>query len=279
MLKICGNQNEVQKMKKAKIGAIPFLNAKPIFYGLELNGGDDIIEVSHHLPADNVQLLNIRQLEAAVVPSIEYARAESLYIVPGICIASDGPVGSVKLLSNVELSAVSTITVDSRSRTSVALLRILCIEKYDIEPEFREEDTSDGTIPSGVDAAMMIGDEALYATGTYKEIRDLGEDWTNLTSFPFVYAFIAGRQAALQKEHVLLLQNSLQQGLVNVSKIAENHPSPSIADAALLNEKYLTDNIRFRLDERELDGLKLFYIKAWEHGIIESIPHIRFYSS
>lgn len=269
----------VRGMNVLKIGAVPFLNTKPLIYGLEMNQGKDLLELHYAHPALAAHMLEDGSLDLAILPSIEYARMQNLFIVPGISIAARGPVASVNLYCRKPLSEVKSIALDKRSRTSVALLKILCAEHYDISPGMKEMEPDIRVMLQDCDAALLIGDDALYQEEEMAEIRDLALDWFGLTSLPFVFAFWAGRQGAVGFEEHLILRSSLQQGLMNVRKIAANYPSPRIANSAELNEKYLTENIRYSFGENELDGLKLFYIKAWENGIIEGVPRFRFYET
>jgi chorismate dehydratase len=131
------------------------------------------------------------------------------------------------------------------------------------------------------DAALVIGDEALYSARDCQVVRDLGADWRELTGQHFVWAFWAGREDALTFSDVETLLRSLHEGLLNTRRIAAKHssPIPGSEDSAELNEAYLREHMRYSLGEEELIGLKLFYIKAWEHGLIDGVPRLRFYEN
>lgn len=266
-------------MKALKIGALPFLNSKPLIYGLEMNQCKGLFELHYTHPAQAAGMLENSELDLAILPSIEYARIQNLYIVPGMSISAKGQVASVNLYCREPLAKVKSIAVDSRSRTSVALLRILCAERYGIAPEIISMEPEMKKMLKNCDAALLIGDDALYQEAGANEVRDLAQDWFKLTSYPFVFAFWAGVKDAVGPDEKIILSSSLQQGLMNVRKIASNYTSPGIVNAAELNEKYLTENIRYSFGEDELNGLKLFYIKAWENGIIEGVPRFRFYET
>lgn len=266
-------------MKALKIGAVPFLNTKPLIYGLEMDQGKGLFELHYTHPALAASMLENGDLDLAILPSIEYARIQNLFIVAGMSISAKRQVASVNLYCREPLVKVKSVAVDNRSRTSVALLRILCEERYGIAPDIVEMEPEIKKMLKDCDAALLIGDDALYQKVEAAEVRDLANDWFKLTSYPFVFAFWAGRKDAVGPEENIILRSSLQQGLMNVRKISANYPSPGIANAAELNEKYLTENIRYSFGEDELNGLKLFYIKAWENGIIEGVPRFRFYET
>ncbi len=267
-------------MSMIRLGAIPYLNAKPIFYGLEAGLGAERFEIGYHSPAECARKLADGELDLALIPSIEYARTEGggegLWIVPDIAIASEGPVASVLLLAKVPLEELKVVAVDVSSRSSATLLQILCAESYGIAPETEKAEPEPAMMLERYGAAMVIGDPALYCAEKVVVRRDLGADWSELTGHPFVYAFLAGRESAIGAEDVAVLRDSLRQGLLSIHKIAANHPTP-LQDGTELNENYLRENMRYSFSDKELTGLKLFYIKAWEHGLIDGVPRIRFY--
>jgi predicted solute-binding protein len=265
-------------MNKIRIGTLNFLNVKPIFYGLEISNGSSGVELHYFEPWQIPGELKQNRLDLGIVPSIEYTRLEEFAILPGISISSKGKVGSVKLFSNKPLNEISSIGLDNRSRTSVALLKILCKEFYNIDPQFNTAEPDLEVMLKDNDAALLIGDTALYVDKEMTEIRDLSEDWYEHTGYPFVFAFMAGSKKIVKADHMDQLHESLEQGLQNIHKIAENHPCPRIEQAADVNEKYLTENICYDFGENELNGLKLFFIKAWENGLIDGVPRLNFFS-
>ncbi len=95
-------------------------------------------------------------------------------------IVSEGPVASVALFSARAIGEIRSIAVDTSSRTSTGLLRVLCREKFGIEPEFVPMPPAIDPMIERCDAALVIGDPALYldhqAAGLGK--IDLGEQWT-----------------------------------------------------------------------------------------------------
>lgn len=216
-----------------------------------------------------------------MIPSIEYA-AGDYAIVPNVAITSRGPVRSVCLFHRRPLSDIHRVALDSSSRTSAALLRVLLRERLGRDPEYVVMPPSLPDMLAAADAALLIGDRALYFDG--KESRlDLGQEWTERTGLPFVWAFWAGRFAAARPHEVARLQAALADGLQALPTIASTyngaggtHGAPD-TDRAVLNEDYLRRNIVYRLDEAEAAGLKEFYRRAFELGLIGRVPELRFY--
>ena len=159
-------------------------------------------------------------------------------------IISNGPVASVALFTKTPIAAVRTIAADTSSRTSNALLRILCAERFGIEPEFLPMAPDPDRMLAECDAALIIGDPALYLdprTAGVEKI-DLGEEWTSLTGFPFVWAFWAGRPDAMSSEAVTALVTARDGGVLASAAIAAAYCGP---ERAALGQAYLRENIEY----------------------------------
>ena len=78
-------------------------------------------------------LLSKNELDIGLIPIVEYFRAndqgKSYRILPNISIASRGSVLSIQLFSRVPIQDIQQIALDTSSRSSVALLKILLARK------------------------------------------------------------------------------------------------------------------------------------------------------
>src|SRR5262249_42972395 len=94
------------------------------------------------------------------------------------------------------------IALDTSSRTSVALIQVLCRHKYRIRPEFVPHGPDVAVMIRDYDAGLLIGDPALEAdSGQLGATKiDLGSEWTAMTGLPFVYAAWTGRTGAIGAE-------------------------------------------------------------------------------
>jgi len=237
--------------------------------------GDPRFEIRKAVPSRVAEMLHAGEVDLGVIPSIEYA-AGDYAVVPGIAIASRGPVGSVRLFHRVPVQEIRRVALDTSSLTSAALARILLRERLGRDPEYVAMAPAVGRMLEAADAALVIGDPALYHDGDEPRI-DLGEEWTRTTRLPFVYAFWAGRPGAVSPEQVGLLQASLRRGLAAIPAIASNYNGfgPGRAD---VSESYLRENIVYTLDEAEAAGLREFYRRAHAMGIIPRVPELRFHA-
>jgi chorismate dehydratase len=243
----------------------------PIVHGL---AGDARFRIEPDVPSRVAERLHAGEIDLAMLPSIEYA-AGDYAIVPGIAIASRGPVRSVALFHRMPLEEVRCVALDTSSRTSVALVRILLRERLGREPAYVPMPPEVPRMLAASDAALVIGDPALRFEGEAEKL-DLGEEWTKRTGRPFVYAFWAGRPGAVSAEEVGALQASLSAGLSSIGAIAAAYNGRGMGYAAD-NETYLRSNIVYDLGEGELSGLREFYRRAHAIGLIPRVPELRFH--
>ena len=264
---------------KIRLGSVNYLNCRPLVYGL---GGDAdaTFTLRFDSPARCASLLNDGEIDVGMIPTIAYVDRPADCVVPGVSIASEGRVASVALFTRTPVTEIRTVALDTSSRTSVALTRILCARKFGIAPAFTRQEPDLATMLAGHDAALLIGDPALFvdhrAHGADK--IDLGSAWTDMTGLPFVWAFWAGRQDALDSTAVKLLQDASVGGTRASDTLADAYVAsmPQYRDTA---RHYLREHIRFNLNDRMLEGLRAYYREACALGLIPSVAEPRFFAS
>lgn len=274
-------------MSSLRLGAVTYLNARPLVYGLEGASG---ISLRFDIPARCADLLHEGAIDLGLVPSIEYLRAPAARgpyaIVPDLAITSTGPVTSVALYTTRPMKDVESIALDTSSRTSVALVTVLCHRIFGIAPRMERAGPDLSTMLEGAHAALIIGDIALLQPGgeialssgqtTTVEKIDLGETWTGATGLPFVYAFWAGPVGGVTGPDVVRLQRARDEGVAHAEEIGRAY----FADAPeyqTLGAEYLRDNIKYTLGPQERAGLELFYRYAAEAGVVEATSPLRFF--
>ncbi|HEX4403849.1 MAG TPA: menaquinone biosynthesis protein, partial [Polyangia bacterium] len=164
--------------QKLRIAAVSFLNARPITYGLERGLGGDRFELTFELPSRCAQLLAAGEVDVGLIPTAAYAESPvPLRAVPGIAIASLGPVRTVLLVSERPWDELEEITLDGASRSSAALVKVLCKERG-LAPRFREV-PHEAVLDAVADrtGALVIGDAGFGAAEKYPHVVDLGQAW------------------------------------------------------------------------------------------------------
>lgn len=261
-------------MKPIRLGAVGYLNARPMVYGLELR--TDLFSLRFDVPSQCAALLHEASIDVGMIPAIEFLRGRDYRIVPDVAIVSAGPVASVALFSGSPVERIRTIAADTSSRTSVALLRILCVEAFGIDAEFLPMAPDVPAMLRRCDGALVIGDPALFfdASGAGVLKTDLGERWTAMTGLPFVWAFWAGRPGAVPPAAVAALLDARDRGVAASDEVAEAYCGP---DRAALGRAYLRENISYALGEREQAGLRRYFELAAKHGIVDAARAPAFY--
>jgi chorismate dehydratase len=262
-------------MTPVRLGAVGYLNARPMVFGLEQS---PLFTIRYDVPSECVRLLHAGDIDVGLVSSIEYLRGDGYQIVPDLAITSRGPVLSVALYTSRPMRDVRSIVMDTSSRTSVALVRVLCARLFRIDPVITSSGPDLSAMLTQGDAALVIGDNALLWNPADIEKIDLGDAWTGLTGLPFVWALWAGRADILGPREVAALKAARDAGASQPDAIAQAFFQDPAEQA--VGARYLRDNIKYHLGADERAGLETFYHYAGEIGIAPAFEigeRLRFY--
>src|SRR5436190_13290755 len=164
-------------MERIRLGRISYVNMAPVFFRLTAD-----VEEIVGVPTDLNARLVAGELDTAPISSIAYARdADKLRLLPRLCVASEGAVDSIQLVSRVPLEQVRTVAITAESATSVALTKVLLPEADQVPLEAYDTGESE--------AKLLIGDAALRsAFEDPTPHHDLGRLWLERTGLPMVFA-------------------------------------------------------------------------------------------
>jgi chorismate dehydratase len=262
--------------RPVRLGAVSYLNVRPLVHRLDEHPKE--VTLRFDVPSECARLLAAGEIDLGMIPTIAYADRPGDRVVPGVCIGSDGPVASVALFTRRPIGEVATIALDTSSRTSAALVRILCARRFGIAPTFVPRPPDLPSMLAAADAALLIGDAALFVDHRTHgaEKIDLGEAWTAATGFPFVWAFWAGRPGAAGPDTTRLLRRAAEAGMAAAGEIAAAYCHHRPADIPVA-QRYLRENLEFRLTPRVLDGLNAYYADAAALGLIAAAPSVTFF--
>ncbi|HWP84268.1 MAG TPA: menaquinone biosynthesis protein [Terriglobia bacterium] len=258
-----------------RAAAVSYLNAVPLYWGLLYGPHRHRFRVTFELPARCADALQAGDVDAGIIPSIEYQRIPNLKIVPGLAVASAGPVRSVLLISKRPVQEIRKLALTTASRTSVCLLQILMRCRYRIAPELAPQEPNLAAMLQTCDAALLIGDPALVSDFPGLEVYDLAEEWRALTGLPFVFAVWAVRSEAARPELVRLFQESVLYAMEHLAEIVVQQAARTGLPPEIVRS-YLTEHIDFSLGVENLNGLRRFYQLAHEQGLIEQRKPLEF---
>jgi chorismate dehydratase len=242
-----------------RLGRISYVNMAPVYYRLQV----EVEEVSG-VPTELARKLLAGEVDVAAIPSIEFARgAGELEMLPRLCVASDGAVDSIQLVSSVAPEHLRRIAVTPESATSVALARVLFPQA--------EQVPLDEPAP----AKLLIGDAALRsAFDDPTPHYDLGRIWRERTGLPMVFAVWAYRKGAgagmTELEEALL--SSVRAAHAEPERLAEQ-ASASYGYPAGFLARYF-EKLRYGFGPREREGLLTFCELAREAGVLERVPEL-----
>lgn len=262
-------------MSRLRLGAVSYLNTKPLVHGLDAR--PDQFDVRFDVPAKCAELLHGNKVDLGLIPAIEYLRGDYA-IVPGVSIASSGDVATVAVFTRVPIDQVQTLALDLSSRTSVALTRVLCAERWGIAPTFTPAAPDLEAMLQKADAALVIGDPAFEIDPAKHGVTkiDLGGEWKALTGLPFVYAMWVGRPGVASPQQCRALQEARDRGVANLEAIARQvgGGNARLEQRALV---YLRDNLNYGLGEAELAGLRRFHELAAGISVVPGLKPLTFF--
>jgi chorismate dehydratase len=241
---------------KLRIGAVEYLNTKPLVFGLAEIAPQ--AEVVFDLPSRLADRLAADELDVALIPSIEFFQEPAYRIVSDACIACRGPVMSVKLFSRVPAERIRTLALDEGSRTSAALVQILLKGRFKATPRLESLPIGAtlGDTPS--DAVLLIGDRAIHSPpGQFAEVWDLGDEWVRWAGLPFVFAMWVARSGRELNGIEQALGEARDAGVANLAAIA-NREAAAKGLTVPQCLSYLRDSLHFYLGPREQEGLAKF---------------------
>ncbi|MCG8449544.1 MAG: menaquinone biosynthesis protein [Pirellulales bacterium] len=255
-----------------RIGAVNYLNTRPLVYGLA-----DLLpeaQLSYDYPSRLADSLSVGDLDIALVPSIELALHPEWSIVSDACIGCLGSVLSVKLMFRVAPQKVRQLALDDGSRTSAVLAQILLAELYGVRPEIIPLPLGYEPEESAADAVLVIGDRAIRSRQSdFVEVWDLGDRWCRWAELPMVFAMWVARPGVVVEAPAIALAAARDYGVEKLQVIAAEQ-SLAMQLPQPLVEEYLCRNLYYRLGPRQQRGLALYYQKAAELGFIHDVPRV-----
>lgn len=209
--------------RKIRIGAVSYLNTKPLLYGLQNGPIKDQIDLTLDYPSNLVKALKNNQIDVGLLPVAALADIDDYQIVSDHCIATEGEVASVCIFSEVPLEEIETVFLDYQSRTSVMLCKILFEKHWKKSVQFIDanDDSYIEKIKGNV-AGLVIGDRALRIRHRFNFIYDLGSGWKEMTGLPFVFAVWVGK-TQIKEEFITLFEEANQMGLSQINLIIDQN--------------------------------------------------------
>ena len=246
-----------------RLGTVPFLNARPLTIALE---SEPRVELVVEPPSKLARMLARGELEGALVSSFALFETPGARFVPGVGIASRGAVESIRLYCRKPADALRRVGLDSWSLAAANMARVYLRRRWGASPEFVPIDPlAPPREDESLDAFLLIGDNALREPPGAHYVLDLGEEWSDFTGLPFVYALWVFRPGAGDAESAALLRGAKEAGAARMEEILSGPLPPGVDEDAA--RRYLTERVRYDVGEEELEGLGRYYAFLVEDGL------------
>jgi chorismate dehydratase len=240
--------------KKIRVGAVSYLNTKPLLYGLQHHAVSESIDLMEDYPANLARALQDNTIDIGLVPVAVIPRLPEAHIVSNYCIGATGPVASVCIFSEVPMEQIQNLYLDYQSKTSVNLARILLKYYWKKEVQFLEAPTNFMDLIDGTTAAVIIGDRALDKYDSYPFRYDLAEAWIGYTGKPFVFATWVSNKP-LDANFIASFNEANALGLSNIDTVIDQL---STENNSYDLHTYFTKNISYSLDAAKKEGMAQF---------------------
>jgi chorismate dehydratase len=259
-----------------RLAASSYLNTAPLIWSFLYGSQSDEVQVfTHKAPARCAEMLVNGEVDAALVPVIEYQRLPGVAIVPGVCVGSRSAVRSVVIAGKQNnLKKIKRVALDESSRTSVALVKIIFREFLGFEPEWQTAPPDLRSMLEHNDAALIIGDPAMTIPREKFHVFDLATLWHEFTGFGFVFAMWMAAAGAAEKVRAIDFKATRDEGLAHLDDIAASHGDQTLAPDEI--HDYLTRNIAFEMDEDMMKGLELYFELARKYGLTDQTKPLEF---
>lgn len=261
---------------KIRISLVHYLNSAPLGWAFLHGPFRERFEVIPAAPALCADQLARGEAEIGLIPSIEYQRIPALRIIPDIAIASLREIRSLLLIKPKGKHKINSVALDTSSRTTVALTKVLLQVKLGIHPEYVPMPPGLSPMLARCDAALLIGDAALQVRLEDFDSLDLAGEWVQWQQRPFVCAFWACRDDfPLPDDLNAVFLEAKEWGLQRRHEIAAVHSGPLNLPAAFL-ESYLERNINYDLGPSHIEGLRKYYQLARQEDLIPELKPLQF---
>jgi chorismate dehydratase len=260
-----------------RVAASSYLNTAPLIWSFARGRRRGEVElVTDTAPARCADMLARGQVEAALVPVIEYQRLPETAVVPGVCVGARREVHSVVLVTRGKrLEEVESVALSIESRTSAALIEVIFREFLGRAPRLEPFVPDLSNMLERHDAALVIGDPAMTFERRGLRVYDMAALWREYTGLGFVFAMWMADAGASRRVREIDFAAARDEGLASMDEIVDEYERELGRPRAEL-VRYLAENISFELNEEMRAGLELYFQLAHKHGVIQNLRPLKF---
>jgi chorismate dehydratase len=270
-----------------RIGKINYTNVWPIYHHFPHSEFEGQLEWIETVPTGLNQAMRAGEIDMGAISSFAYGESFDQYVLyPQLSVSATDKVNSILLFHRKPLEQLThaTIALPTTSATSVNLLKILLNKFYAASPQYEYATPSLKDMMEHMDAALLIGDDAIRASWTDHPymVTDLGQLWRQWTGTGMTFAVWAVRNETANRLpetiaaiHTAFIE-SKRKGTSNPASIIEHARSTIGGDAAYWNNYFLHLNHDF--GEAQQQGLLLYFRYARELGLLTQDVPLQFWT-
>ncbi|HVB35117.1 MAG TPA: menaquinone biosynthesis protein [Patescibacteria group bacterium] len=286
-------------MGKLRVSVVEFLNTAPLVWGLSDGPLAGRYDLHFTVPSLCAEAVRSGSAEIGIIPAIEYQRMDGVVALADMSIAAKGEVRSLLVVSKRPIDRARSIALDTSSRSTAALVRLLAKHRWKIDPEYIDAAPDPAAMLARADAALVIGDPALRISVKMDALHakvapagepcctddpeaapvpgvpilfvyDIASEWHEWTSLPAVLAIWVARREVATPQIAADFLASKAYGIAHIPEItARAADQLQLPEAAI--ESYLRDCINFDLDAANLAGLDRYFRECAQAGLIERV--------
>jgi chorismate dehydratase len=287
-------------MAKLRVSVVEYLNTAPLVWGFTDGPLAGRYDLNFTVPSLCAEAVRNGSADIGIIPAIEYQRIDGVVAFADMAIAAKREVRSLLVVSRKPIDRVRTLALDTSSRSTAALVRLLARHHWKIQPEFFDAAPDPSAMLERADAALVIGDpalriavkiDALHAKSQPSAgepcctddpdaapvpgvsilfVYDVVAEWRAWTGLPAVLALWVARRDVATAEIAADFLASKNYGLARIPEIAAQASEElQLPEDAIVS--YLRDHINFDLDAENLAGLDRYYQECAAAGIIDRV--------
>ena len=263
-------------MNEFRVGAVRFLNARPLVASLEAVGAP--YKVLYGSPSGLARALQQGDCDVGLIPVAAYLAGIGGTIVPNVSISCFGPAGTLKLFSRCPLEEIRTLALDRTSRTTVLLARAILAARHGVKPACSVVEADLAHVLDNADAAVVIGQDALLRGERPPQATielDLGEAWWEWQQLPLVMAFWVFREKWFSDQVVEALRAAREGGVGMLGRIAEEEAGRRGLEPALV-KRYFSEMLSYELGDDHIRGVDRYQGILTAQGLLKERRELRF---
>ncbi len=272
---------------KYRMGKISYINASPVFYGLDHGLLPDWLEMVSKPPAVLNHMIKNKDIIISPISAAFYGmHHKELLVLPDLSISCHGKVMSVILMSKYPMEELDgkKVVLTEESATAASFLKMVFSLKNVLPGLETRSIKKIEDVKDDVDAALIIGDAALTQPwdSLFKHRIDLGDLWYSMTKLPFVFAVwvvrrsFAEKQPDVVKNIIDLLNESKKGGYSNIEKIIKTGSEKLNLDQALIKDYY--NHLYCDFGTEKIKSLEIFFKYLYEERILKEIVKVELFS-